>query len=174
MSSYKAAPLSRLDLRALAKAFRLALGHNETDPYVEIIRILEHDLRNILNDPDFRFEIVPYDEMPNAEGLAIVEQNRILIREDVYDRACEGSGRDRLTIAHEIAHYLLHDGTRLSLARATRNEKVPAYRDPEWQASCFAAELLMPAHLIKDMTVEEIGRRCKVSMQAAFYQKNRQ
>ena len=43
-----------------------------------------------------------------------------------------------------------------SFSFPTKLLTIPAYRSPEWQADAFGGELLMPAHLIADMTVEEV------------------
>jgi len=47
---------------------------------------------------------------------------------------------------------------------------IKPYEDPEWQADCFAGELLMPYHLIQEMSKEEIMQKCKVSFTAACNQ----
>lgn len=49
-------------------------------------------------------------------------------------------------------------------------EKVPTYKDPEWQANTLAAELLMPIHLIKGKAIQEIAYKCEVSYTAAAIQ----
>lgn len=50
------------------------------------------------------------------------------------------------------------------------NKKVAAYRDPEWQAKCFAGELLIPAHLMVGCSIEESVDKCGVSYDAAEIQ----
>ena len=50
------------------------------------------------------------------------------------------------------------------------NKKVKTYSDPEWQAKCFAGELLVPAHLMKGCSAEEIVEECGVSYDAAKIQ----
>jgi Zn-dependent peptidase ImmA (M78 family) len=53
--------------------------------------------------------------------------------------------RKRLTLAHELGHLVLHNG--------------PASDDPEREANEFAAELLMPAHVIRpDLRTVTLGR----------------
>lgn len=44
--------------------------------------------------------------------------------------------------------------------------------NPEWQANTFAAELMAPFSLIKDMSIEEIMEKCGISRQAATIQYN--
>ncbi|MNV76712.1 hypothetical protein D3C71_1700840 [compost metagenome] len=90
----------------------------------------------------------------------------------MYDRAVAGTPRDRFTIAHEIAHYLLHSPKTVAYARAVGPQKVPAYLDPEWQANAFAGELLAPPQLIIGLEVSEVERLCGVSRTVAEIQLN--
>ncbi len=91
--------------------------------------------------------------------------------------------RQRFTIAHELGHYLLHSGdTRLFV-----DAGLTFYRDDssadgtyaqEIEANAFAAELLMPEHLLKqclgnqkvdlhdDLAVARLAARFGVSGQA--------
>lgn len=69
--------------------------------------------------------------------------------------------RKRLTLAHELGHLVLHNG--------------PVSEDPEREANEFAAELLMPSHVVKpDLRPVTLGhlrdlkRVWGVSMQALF------
>ena len=71
-------------------------------------------------------------------------------------------------IIHELGHYFLHQPESMSHARGN----VPRYRDPEWQANTFAAELMAPYSLTKDMSVQEIMKECGMSKQAATIQYN--
>ena len=111
--------------------------------------------------------------MGNNHGLTDPRTGKIFIREDVYEGACHGIGRDRMTLAHELGHFLLHDGIALGLARVGNDEHVPTYCDPEWQASAFAAEFLMDHDIIRLMTPEEVAEKCGVSLQAARFQKSK-
>jgi Zn-dependent peptidase ImmA (M78 family) len=78
-----------------------------------------------------------------------------------------------LTITHEFAHYLLHDEA-IGLARVMEGEKLKPYHDPEWQAKAFAGEFLIPAHLISNLSIDEIVIKCGVSYEAARYQRSKQ
>lgn len=160
MAARKVPPLSRSKIRELAKAFRQVLGlenvHN-----LSITKIYEI----LVEQGAFELEILEENEMGENEGLTYPNENRILIREDVYEGACQGVGRHRLTLAHEIGHWLIHKNTQVSYARNEANVK--PYEDPEWQANCFAGELLVPYDLCKDWSVFEIEMRCRVSGSAA-------
>jgi antitoxin HicB len=90
------------------------------------------------------------------DGVSECSGNELLLRlrEDVRNRAADGDGRCRFTIAHELAHIILHrDDLEKHRGRAFRDlvmpvEKlphgVPIFRSPEWQANVWAASFLMP------------------------------
>ena len=169
MDHFKADPLSRQDIRNMANRLRKQLGISPKKP-VDVIRLLEMLFPAAYGDSGFRYEILPPEEMGELHGLTDPINRVIYIREDVYDNAAQGKGRDRMTIAHELAHYLLHRSIRLGLARRTEGESIPRYKDPEWQATAFAAEFLMPADEIRHMSIYDIASTYGVSRQAAAFQ----
>jgi hypothetical protein len=134
---------SRKQIRRLAELVRnltekhLGLG----GPLFPIIPVVERLLPRL--DPEFSLEILEEQEMGDNHGLTIPSQHVIKLREDVYEGACEGKGRDRLTVAHELGHYILHDD--LAFPRSMKESEIPAYRSAEWQAKCFSGELLVSA-----------------------------
>lgn len=169
---YKAQPMSRNAIRSLAAEYRQKLGLTNVE-YVDILRLLELVFPKLFEKDGFDYAYETREVMGNNHGLTDPKTGKIMIREDVYIRAREGKGRDRMTIAHEIAHFLLHNGVALGLARAGDDEEIRPYCDPEWQATCFAAEFLMGANVIRNMTPEQIAERCGVSLEAARYQKSK-
>lgn len=162
---YAVPPLSRSDIRYLAKALRRAFRINGTN--VDIVRLVENRLYELLGPYKYSFEIGSEEEMGINHGLTIPERNSIMIREDVYEGACRGNGRDRFTLAHELGHFLMHKDCLVGLARVGTGEKLPAYRDSEWQANAFAGEFLMDSDVIRGMSAEEIAEQCGVSLDAA-------
>lgn len=96
--------LSLKQIRNFAKKIRIIFGIEE-DGYVDIVRVYEYILQSI----GVTFEIVDCASMGDKHGETLIGRNVIRIREDVYDRACKGYGRDRLTMAHELGHLLLHN-----------------------------------------------------------------
>ena len=170
-TDYEVPPLSRKDLRYLAKEFRRYLKIKTICfPIVELLEML--------------FQIgVNYDIIDNAEwekefgNQKHAEYNlstrTINIKEDIYNRAVLGHGRDRFTIAHEIAHVILLDDKAIKLAKKRGDTTIPLCKNPEWQADCLAGELLIPYHLCKDMDAYEISQKCRVSLDAAIYQKSK-
>ncbi len=162
-----ASPLSRQHIRAMAMFIR-KVDKSENMLFFDIVKFLDVVLPKMV--PNFSLVIEGRDKMGECHGLTFPDRDEIHIREDVYIRASNGSGRDRLTMAHELFHLLQHEKRNISYARMEAKEQVKVYMDPEWQADAFGGELLIPAHLIKNMTVDEIVDKCKVSWSAAEYQ----
>lgn len=169
---FEARSLSRVKIRGMAKLFRKRIGISEIEP-VDIIEVLDIKMPQLY--PELSVEIVEKEDMHNLHGLTIPDKNEIRIREDVYDGAVNGNGRDRMTIAHEIFHFIFHRGNNIvsleGLGRSASN--LPAYKNAEWQANAFAGELLMPSCKIKDMTIDEIMKEYGVSSEAARMQKSK-
>lgn len=157
-------PLSRYDIRNIAKKFRERFGKGDKlfFPIVEVMEILAYYGKN------FNLEYVPVNEMKNFHGLTLPD-GTIKIREDVYERAANGNGMDRDTMAHELGHWLLHRGNKAHPKLS--GDKVPVYMSPEWQAKAFSGELLVPYDLIRpDMSEYDVANMCGVSISAARYQ----
>lgn len=168
MSEYEASPLSRSKIRELTNHIRQVCGLTN-ERYFPIVEFLELVMPQL--DEQFLWIPVPSFEMGSKHGLAYPEDKLIKIREDVYEGAVAGNGRDRFTLAHEIGHYFLHKKERVSFARTIgAAEKLPPFRNPEWQANSFAGELLAPPHIIKGMSVFEVMSFCGISSQAAKIQ----
>ena len=102
MPEYIVEPKSRKALRQLADMLRNKLGLSGElwIPIVELLDVLAEVFE------DFSYEIVPDSDLsPGIHAETDVHTGHITIKESVYERACDGEGRDRMTIAHEIGHY---------------------------------------------------------------------
>jgi Zn-dependent peptidase ImmA (M78 family) len=72
--------------------------------------------------------------------------------------------RQRFTIAHEIAHLVMHEGTPMFIDRFVRvNWRDGASNQQEVEANSFAAELLMPRSFVEDEVERVISKRSNVS-----------
>lgn len=159
-----------VQLRTIANKLReiVRIKH----PYFPIMEFLEFALPRL--DPSFKLEVLNIEEMGSNHGLTYPDQNTICLREDIYERAIARNGRDRMTAAHELGHYLLHRGS--SFARNMANNGVmKTIEDSEWQAKCFAGELLVPVQdsRLHGLSVDEIADLCGVSHHAAYIQKQK-
>ena len=159
--------LSRENIRMLTRELRKALGV-ENDPYFPIMEFVELLMPKLYED--FELQICPVSEMKDIHGLTYPERHIIYLREDIYEGACKGHGRDRFTVAHELGHFLLHSPERMVLAKFRGLGETPTYMNPEWQADAFAGELLVPSYLMSNATAEIIEARCGVSRAAAICQ----
>lgn len=163
---YKAKPTSRIKIRAFAKTLRKLLGLENAMkfPMVEVFEILS-------TTGLFNYEICTKHEMGNKCGETIPSQKLIKIREDIYDLACNGDPFSISTLAHELYHLFHHHEESVSFCRKEDGEiKRKAYEDPEWQANCFAGELLVDKDLVKGLTVEEIQEKTGASWTMSNYQ----
>ncbi len=167
MTKCMALPLSRKEIRESARFIR-QLDGTEDELYFDIVRFLDVKLPRLI--PEFSLIIEEKDVLGECHGLTYPDKNEIHIRNDVYENAANGNGRDRLTMAHELFHFLQHEKKNISYARVSPQGTIEVYRDPEWQADAFGGELLIPAHLVGYMSAEEVAAKCKVSYKAAKYQ----
>ena len=84
-------------------------------------------------------------------------------------RGTSGERRLRFTIAHEIGHFLLHPGRAVTERGGATNRATARL---EHEADQFAAELLMPEHLVRQAVLEDgadarrLADRFDVSAQA--------
>ncbi len=149
---YEVAPLSTNQIKLAAKLTRaIASEHNYIDSRgkIDIVSMIElcsieipvtSEKNNILT-----LEVVPDDTLTDAEAKTF-PNGTIQVRESVYDRACKDDPRSRFTLSHELFHALAHCNQMALSRKSTIATK--AYRDSEWQANTFAANLLLPDELI--------------------------
>ena len=167
MSEYVVEPKSRKELSDLAFAFRKKLGLQDC-LYFPIVELL--DLMYTLFD-GFSYEIVEDSELPpGVHADTDILKKHIRIKQSVYDGATYGNGRDRMTIAHEIGHFFTLCCCGFTFQQNHKKAPVPAFQSPEWQAKCFAGELMVPSHLAYNLKAWEIEEKCGVSYSAASYQ----
>lgn len=156
---------TRKQLRTLARIVRETL-HLENAVWFPIIELL--DVLTVVF-PKFNYEIVEDDELPEfIHADTDIISGNIRIKESIYNGACDGNGRDRMTIAHEICHFLMLCSLGFRIQRSFGKPK--PCEDPEWQAKCMAGELMIDKRLADGMSPLEISKKCGVSIDAAEYQ----
>lgn len=160
---YRVPPLSKLHIRNFATSLRHHLGLDRRSDF-PIIDVLEFVLPQLMEG--FVMQVCSREEMGANHGLTYPNKAIIKLREDVYEGAVEGKGRDRFTASHEFGHMLLH--ANVSMARSTGPVGHQIYEDSEWQADRFAAELLMPVGTVQMCrSIYEVTEACRVSHPAA-------
>lgn len=150
----------------MANRLREIFGLEEAMEF-PIVKVMEF----LSNKRTLNLEICTVDEMGSKFGETISSENSIKLREDIYEKACDGDGFSRSTCSHELLHWIRHREETVSFCRKEEDLKNRrAYEDPEWQANCFSGELLVPKHLVKGMTIDEIVEKCNVTPTMACYQ----
>lgn len=167
MALYRAPATSRIKMRQSANEFRTRI-HFEQYRCIPIVPVLE-SLPEIFKG--WNYEYVEDWELPDCHARTLIEDKVVLVRNSVYERACRGMGRDRMTIAHELGYVVVHGQNPLALNRDF-NQDVPirTCEDPEWQAKCWAGEFMAPKQHVEDWNAADIVEICGVSRDAAELQ----
>jgi len=166
MDFLKAKPMSRKDIRTIAKRVRV-MCNVPIDMAFPIVDVMENFLSG-LDEDDYVLEITDSHELGSKYALTIPEKKVVKVRQDVYEEACKGDPHHLFTLAHELGHAILHKDTTVSFARDT--EIIKHCERPEWQANTFAGELIAPADEVKGMTEDEVVSKYKCSYKVAQIQ----
>lgn len=126
---------------------------------VDIVAILEFKLPESF--PGFKLRIKPVSSMKDF-AVSEPHHNRITVREDIYDNACEGDAFCRFTLAHELGHFLLHSGNSRTLHKSPEKyeakiSNMNSIESAEKQADMFARHFLAPprvAYKYKDSPID--------------------
>ncbi len=124
---------------------------------------------------NFRYRRVPDAEMPDAEAHWYSDDFELSMRESVFVAMQRGEPRARMTVAHELSHYLLrHKGFLNRRAEKSLAEvSIPRIVKQEDEARRLAPIILAPEHLIPEgASVEDIMSTFGLSHQAAALRKN--
>lgn len=170
---YETKPISREEIRRLAKNIRIIFDCNENEYYFNVTMALEkmHFLfkkkalvfYKIIDDDICPKDIPAFTEICDNEYI-------INIKESVYNAAVKNDGASRMHIAHEIAHVILFlYGQKPISYKTFKNKELCPCVSVEWQAKALAGELLIPYEKVKDKSIKEIMQLCKVSKDAATF-----
>jgi transcriptional regulator with XRE-family HTH domain len=155
-------PISTQNLRKFAEKVRSVFAEDDLIEF-PIMDVLEFRLGTVFEG--FYIDIRERESMGEDEGRVIGGTKGLALREDVYEGAWGGNGRDRFTACHEFGHFLMH--RTITMAR-TREDTDKIFCDAEWQADTFAGTLLMsPRHLGKFSDPDDAGRQCGMTGAAA-------
>lgn len=163
-SGIKVKPLRTVQVREVSHEIRDTLLKDKH--FVDVCFLYE-----ILEDiGDLTLHIVPEDELA-VEATTNPDTGLITIREDIYDKAVDGDGHCRFTLAHELGHLYLHKGQMPEPTFARGKTEHETWMDSEWQADVYASELLMDSRIIEDINMcpKEAAKLFGLSEMAAGY-----
>jgi Zn-dependent peptidase ImmA (M78 family) len=123
---------------------RLLIQHGQERPPVRIERIAK----------DLGIELRSGD-MGDVSGILVRQGNSAVIGTN----STQSPQRQRFTIAHELGHFLLHEGITNHVDRSYRvnyrsAESSQATNVEEIEANFFAASILMPKHMLDPQSAE--------------------
>ena len=152
---YMTKPISRSDLRVIAKAFRARFGcknklrFNVINAYERFPSLFPNVVTQIIDDDD---DSCMPSNIPSSCTLS-----------------SDGTvGGYRAHILHEMCHaILIMMGFSPIMGRAFKNNQIEPYRSMEWQAKALAGEILVPYERTKGMSVKQIMAYCGVSKACA-------
>ena len=159
------APKKVKDVRLVAQLTRLIFGVKGY--FCDVVGILENFGTG--HFAEYKFEIIADNDpiLKDKWAVTIPHEKTIRIKKSVYNNACEKDAQSRFTIAHELGHLFLHHKFDEAFAREKTYGNIETWRDSEWQADTYAAELLMPKGLVDALSIEEVCEKCGVSYSAA-------
>jgi hypothetical protein len=175
MSADKRVPArSDVEVRRVAERTKAEFGVSRRRP-VNILRCLQSgSVLTLYGRKKLVFLVVEDSELGSADAKTEFSKGLVTItcRHSVCERATMGVGRDRMTLAHELAHAVLHHSVPLfrlvGAAGATDLAQEGAHTSAEHQAKVFAAAfLIQDEDAAKMSTAQEISVEFGVSLQAA-------
>src|SRR6476620_5836155 len=139
--SFRRARYSKIETMVLG----LLAQHEQIRPPVRIERIAK----------DLGVEIRSGD-LDDVSGVLVRQGNSAIIGTN----SSQSAQRQRFTIAHELGHFLLHEGITNHVDRSYRvnfrsAESSQATNVEEIEANYFAASILMPRHMLDALSAEE-------------------
>jgi Zn-dependent peptidase ImmA (M78 family) len=123
-------------------------------------------------DTRFKYLRVPDDELPTSEAEWDSINMLMRMRESVFCSMNRGDPRARMTVAHELSHYVLgHEGIlNRKPGISTSDIRIASVRHEESEARRMASIILAPEHLVPDpTTAEEIASKFGLSTEASIY-----
>ena len=156
--------MTRNQIRKFTYQLRKELGLLQQERF-PIMHILENVMPIIY--PGFYINPVEDKELPGRMAETLPEDCMIRVRESVYLAACNGGAWARMIMAHELGHFLFHNTKNTAFAYTEQGCRLPPDIDPERQADIFAAELLIPYHLIGEKNIYQVQKAFGVSRSAA-------
>jgi len=167
---YKTKPISRDDLRCIAKFIRQKfncknrLRFNVIDAFERVHFLFPQITVEVVEDNKLSTNN-PARCIPDLSGNYHIE-----IKESVYRGAYNNIGAYRDHIMHEICHAILCIlGFTPILDKIIKEEELKPYESMEWQAKALCGEILVPYDKIDGLSINQVTNYCKVSKKCASY-----
>jgi hypothetical protein len=127
--------------------------------------------RGIRRKGRLKIEVINDDPAEFVASVEFTPQLTMRIQESVWLRFQEGRSDERIIVAHEIGHIMLHsdDPKQFSRDRSLQINFAENEHSVEWQANTFADYLLIPTHVAENvMDVERLAFSCNVPDRFAY------
>jgi hypothetical protein len=165
---------SDAEVRRIAERTKAEFGVSRNRP-VDILRYIESgSLLTIYGRKKLIFIVVDDAELGALDAKTEFAKGVVTItcKRSVRDRARMGVGRDRMTLAHELAHGVLHHSVPMfrviGASGISDLAQESAHTSAEHQAKVFAAAFLIhDEDAAKMASAEDISEQFVVSLQAA-------
>ncbi|MBO1905343.1 ImmA/IrrE family metallo-endopeptidase [Microvirga sp. 3-52] len=162
------------EVQAIANKLKRYFGVNASRP-VNIIRCLQSGvIETEQGKKRLIFKTLPDEQMGDDDGRTEFQPGVVIIsiKESVYKNANWGDGRSRMTLAHELAHAVMHEGATKFRATGAQGTidlvRVNAFESAEHQAKVFAAAFLIHDEMATELeTADAISEEFVVSLEAA-------
>lgn len=162
------------EIRRITERTKAEFGVSRRRP-VNILNCLESgSVLTLYGRKKLVFLVVDDSQLPEADAKTEFSKGLVTItcRRSVRDRAKMGVGRDRMTLAHELAHAVLHHSVPMlrivGAAGVTDLSRDAAHTSAEHQAKVFASAFLIHDEDAAEMAgAVDISEQFGVSLQAA-------
>ncbi len=178
-TDYRVTPRSDDDVTRLANNLLVYFGASNRFPVNVISLVQRPNIWTVTGEKKLEFLAVP-DEQLEDDAVTTYSPGsvRITARQSVFTRAKMGVGRDRMTLAHELGHAVMHDGPPMARGLGAVGKSpvswIKTYESAEHQAKVFGSRLLIIDELAEDaVDAEDVSTRFGISLEAAaiYYRK---
>lgn len=161
---YRVKRKSRKEIRSISEQLHKQFCFdNYPVPIVEIVDVAMTKLNE-----NYQFEVIEKSILGDRHGYSVPNEAKIVIREDVYDRAAMGVARDCETLAHELGHYVLHFRCNDHFNFAPTGEPLVPQENSEWQADNFVYEFLAPVAIVRSVNDPvKLAKVCGITQMTA-------
>jgi hypothetical protein len=171
---YPAPSRSNDQIRIEARQTLKAYGGEKRWP-VNIVRYMQSGwIPTRYGKKELIYKIVPDDQMGDKDGRTEFTADAVIIsvKQSIHQKAVWGDGRSRMTLAHELAHGVMHFGVTqhrgAGAIGTTAYSRSDASRSAEHQAKVFASAFLIDDEVAATLpSAEDISTEFGVSLKAA-------